>query len=245
MLYRNGLIYSLLLGSIVINAHALELKSAVQQTTLLELYTSEGCSSCPPAEAYLNTLKNDTRLWKSIVPVAFHVDYWDYLGWQDRFAKPEHRVRQEDYAAINKQNTIYTPAFFVNGKPWRRGLFGRDIETSENQTGVLQVVYEHGKIAANFNSSDKTKKHWTLHVTLLGLGLMSNIEAGENSGRHSAHEFVVLQTQSAVSNDGQWQMRMNTKNVMPAEQYALAAWVTKQNEPRPVQAVGGFLPQLD
>lgn len=245
MLRQNRLFYSLLLGSIVLNAHALEFRSGVQQNTLLELYTSEGCSSCPPAEAYLNELKNDTRLWKDIVPVAFHVDYWDYLGWQDRFAKPEHRVRQEAYATINKQNTVYTPAFFVNGKPWRRGLFGGGIESSANQTGVLQVTYEHGQITANFKSSDKTKKNWTLHVTLLGLGLTSDIKAGENRGRHSSHEFVVLQTQSAQSNDGQWQMQINTKNVMPAEQYALAAWVTKQNEPRPIQVVGGFLPQLD
>src|SRR5713226_2490390 len=61
-------------------------ESGPQKIHLLELFTSEGCSSCPPAEAWLSKLKSDPRLWKDFVPLAFHVDYWDRLGWRDRFS---------------------------------------------------------------------------------------------------------------------------------------------------------------
>ena len=64
-------------------------ESGPQRTHLLELFTSEGCSSCPPAEAWLSKLKADPRLWKDFVPLAFHVDYWDHLGWRDPFAAKE------------------------------------------------------------------------------------------------------------------------------------------------------------
>ena len=70
------------------NAAALSFQSPVEQTTLVELYTSEGCSSCPPAESWLNGLKESPGLWKDFVPLAFHVDYWDDLGWRDPLAAP-------------------------------------------------------------------------------------------------------------------------------------------------------------
>src|SRR4029077_9083235 len=61
-------------------------ESGDTQSSLIELFTSEGCSSCPPAEKWLSALKSSSDLWKKAVPVAFHVDYWDHLGWRDRFA---------------------------------------------------------------------------------------------------------------------------------------------------------------
>src|SRR5205814_757208 len=74
-------------------------ESSDAQSSLIELFTSEGCSSCPPAEKWLSALKSSSDLWKKAVPVAFHVDYWDHLGWRDRFAKPEFTSRQQRYAA--------------------------------------------------------------------------------------------------------------------------------------------------
>src|SRR5947207_2933082 len=67
--------------------------------TLVELFTSEGCSSCPPADAWMSRLKRNPDLWKAIVPAVFHVDYWDRLGWPDRFARPEFTRRQRLYAS--------------------------------------------------------------------------------------------------------------------------------------------------
>jgi hypothetical protein len=73
---------------------SLQLDSGERQVTLLELYTSQGCSSCPPAERWLNTYIDNNKLWREVVPVAFHVDYWDYIGWQDTFAAAAYGERQ-------------------------------------------------------------------------------------------------------------------------------------------------------
>src|SRR6266436_651609 len=87
-------------------AQELRFQSNAKQTALIELYTSEGCSSCPPAEAWLSQLKADPRLWKDFVPLAFHVDYWDYLGWRDPFASKEWTARQYRYSAAWKNDGV-------------------------------------------------------------------------------------------------------------------------------------------
>ncbi len=92
-------------------------------TPVVELYTSEGCSSCPPAEKWLNTLKGKNRhqiqTANPAVIQAFHVNYWDYIGWPDRFATAAHTNRQRQISAWNKQNGIYTPQMVLNGGDWR------------------------------------------------------------------------------------------------------------------------------
>ena len=92
-----------------LNASQLNMNSGERQVTLLELYTSQGCSSCPPAERWLNEYTGDNELWKQIVPVAFHVDYWDYIGWKDIYATAANGRRQRDYARAGKTRTVYTP----------------------------------------------------------------------------------------------------------------------------------------
>ncbi len=85
-LFRLGVL--VLLGGSQASADTLHLASGDTRVNLLELYTSEGCSSCPPADRWLSGLRQDPRLWRQLVPVAFHVDYWDGIGWPDRFASP-------------------------------------------------------------------------------------------------------------------------------------------------------------
>src|ERR1700756_4134568 len=94
-------------------------QSGETQTSLIELFTSEGCSSCPPAEKWLSALKTNPELWKKIVPIAFHVNYWDRLGWRDRFSKPEFTERERRYAAVWGGDSVYTPCFALNGHEWR------------------------------------------------------------------------------------------------------------------------------
>src|SRR5271154_4074347 len=96
-----------------------DFQSSAEQVTFLELYTSEGCSSCPPAEAWLSRIKDSPELWKSVVPVAFHVDYWDYLGWHDPWAEKAFSDRQRAYAAAWGSGQIYTPCFARNGREWQ------------------------------------------------------------------------------------------------------------------------------
>src|SRR5215470_17138375 len=94
-------------------------QSSENQVSLLELFTSEGCSSCPPAEKWVSGLKAAPGLWKQFVPVAFHVDYWDYLGWRDPWASKAFSDRQRAYAQVWGGDSIYAPGFVLNGQEWR------------------------------------------------------------------------------------------------------------------------------
>ena len=79
---------------------------------VVELFTSQGCSSCPPADAVLHDLASRD----DVLPLALHVDYWDYIGWKDQFAKPSHTNRQKAYAHVGGRNMIYTPQMVVQGQ---------------------------------------------------------------------------------------------------------------------------------
>src|SRR5213083_577539 len=126
----------------------LTFQSSGKQTALIELYTSEGCSSCPPAETWLSRLKESPGLWKDFVPVAFHVDYWDYLGWRDPWAAKEFSDRQRAYARSWRGGAVYTPGFVLNGKEWRDWSGLKDgLRPSGATAGLLRV-----------SSSDIT--HW-------------------------------------------------------------------------------------
>src|SRR5690349_5159728 len=96
-----------------LGATTLSLESGPRKTHLLELFTSEGCSSCPPAEAWISGLKNDARLWRDFVPVTFHVDYWDRLGWRDPLASKEWTARQYEYSERWRRSGVYTPGFVL------------------------------------------------------------------------------------------------------------------------------------
>jgi hypothetical protein len=218
-------------------------ESGETQNSLIELFTSEGCSSCPPAEKWLSTLKSNQDLWKMIVPVAFHVDYWDRLGWRDRFAKPEFTARQQRYAAAWGGDSVYTPGFVVNGKEWR-GWFGSNgIPTSSTKVGVLRVsLGNNGKLSATFVPETTRPRALALNVALLGNDLESDVKRGENSGRKLRHDFVVLNLiKIDMANEsnrwtGSVALAMRSGNDKPG---ALAAWITENGTP--IQATGGWL----
>src|SRR5262245_15604831 len=84
-------------------------KSAAQTTALVELYTSEGCDSCPPADRWLSSLGAKGYAPDRLVPIALHVDYWDYIGWKDPYAKAAHSARQRKMASLARAAAIYTP----------------------------------------------------------------------------------------------------------------------------------------
>ena len=107
------------LAGIATDAAPIQFQSPARQVALVELYTSEGCSSCPPAESWLSGLKEKPGLWNEFVPIAFHVDYWNYLGWRDKWSSKQYSDRQRDYAGVWGSESIYTPEFVLNGKEWR------------------------------------------------------------------------------------------------------------------------------
>ena len=121
-------------------AHAAEpivIESGATQTAVVELYTSEGCNSCPPADRWLSRLAQTPQAEDEVLALAFHVDYWDYLGWKDRFSSSEYTSRQRQLGANNLQRTIYTPEFFVNGMEARgSGTVLDKIRSVQRHTGI-------------------------------------------------------------------------------------------------------------
>ena len=104
---------------------------------MIELYTSEGCSSCPPADKWLSTLKG-----KPVVAQAFHVGYWDYIGWVDRFANPLFAARQREMAALNHLQGVYTPQVLRNGRDWRDYARALEGDTAARAAITLQRLGE-------------------------------------------------------------------------------------------------------
>jgi hypothetical protein len=152
--------------------------SGTKQVTLLELYTSQGCSSCPPAERWLNEYIDDDDLWTTVVPAAFHVDYWDYIGWKDTYATPEYGERQRDYARAGKARTVYTPGLFANGREWRGWTLRVSPRASDREPGNLSIVISDGRLEAGFPAKTTLLE---LHVALLGFGLETQVERGEKN----------------------------------------------------------------
>ena len=219
-------------------------ESGETQTSLLELFTSEGCSSCPPAEKWLSSFKSNPDLWTKTVPIAFHVDYWDHLGWRDRFAKPDFTQRQQHYAAAWGGDSVYTPGFAVNGREWR-GWFGvgGGLRSSSEKIGKLGVTLSgDGKVAAIFvPTAASNPRLLKFEVALLGNDLESEVKRGENSGRKLRHDFVVLgiATTDMTKENDRWTASVQLPSSGDDKPGALAAWITENAIP--IQATGGWL----
>src|SRR6266566_4957420 len=181
-------------------------ESGPQKVHLLELFTSEGCSSCPPAEAWLSKLKTEPGLWKDFFPLAFHVDYWDRLGWGDPFASKEWTARQYQYSAYWKNESVYTPGFVVDGRESQ----DRSIPTSSNdRPGVLKLLIANDKISAEYKSANIGMKDVDLHVAALGFDLKTKVTAGENNGRNLSQDFVVLSLMNQKMSDRKAEIALN------------------------------------
>lgn len=223
-------------------------QSGEKQTKLIELFTSQGCSSCPAAEAWLSKLKSDPGLWKDFVPLAFHVDYWNHLGWRDRFASPASTKRQRDYAMRSGIDSVYTPEFVVNGSEWRGWSSYPNVATvaAENAGKLSVETLDNNIFTITFHPSRAHSFESDAHIALLGCGISSRIGAGENSGRQLQHDFVVLEqksqpmTTTGEATRADIAIDLNGKQVVP--QKAIAVWITRHDQLEPVQATGGCLP---
>jgi len=223
-------------------AETIELNSGQQKTTLIELYTSEGCSSCPPADRWVSTLKDDPKLWNEFIPIAFHVDYWDYIGWQDPFASPENSKRQRRYYREKGISSVYTPGFVSNGYEWRRWFGFKQIERSNEMPGELKVSIFDGVLKAEYLGKEREQIPLRLNVALLGFGLEIDIKAGENSGKTLKHDFVVIGQDSQKSFNGQWTMPLPKGQKHKMTGKGIAIWVSPTDKLQPIQSVGGWLP---
>ena len=222
----------------------LSFSSGSAQTTLLELYTSEGCSSCPPADRWYSTLLEHPRLWQSVVPVAFHVDYWNHLGWGDRFSRADFGNRQRQYQAEGSLKSVYTPGVVAAGREWRNWRTAQlKIPTTSEVVGVLSLDVSGAEFSAGFQSSPVAPDAAsTLNVAILGFGLQTPIKAGENRGKLLEHDVVVVGYRQYASQNGQWQGELPVAPLrQDAARLAIAAWVSSKSGQQPLQALGGWM----
>lgn len=219
----------------------IKFKSGPEPAQLLELYTSQGCSSCPPADKWLSQWKQDKRLWKQIIPVAFHVDYWDWIGWQDPFAQPEFGNRQRYYKQVDATKSVYTPGFIVDGKEWR-GWF--------NQQALPQPIIKKGELEATLSNTQlmvtyrnpQAKTGLTVHAAILGFDLQTPVKRGENTNKVLIEDFVALWYEQQSQTHKKWEFILPPKQQFPTQRLAIALWITPSNKPTPLQITGGWLP---
>lgn len=195
-------ILAILAGTAAAQAdEACAVRSPAYRVALVELYSSEGCNSCPPADAWLGHLAADTRA--NVVPLALHVDYWDGLGWRDRFAQHRFTERQQTLAAHGGTQVVYTPEVFVAGREMREWGVARHLDERVRALAAqparadialrLAPVGATGAIDvdARFTAHADAPPHLNAYVAVYESGLESHVGAGENRGATLHHDRVV------------------------------------------------------
>lgn len=203
---------------------------------MLELFSSEGCSSCPPAEHWVNQWTKHPKLWSEFIPLVYHVDYWDNLGWKDRFAKYTHSQRQRAYAQEGYTEGVYTPGFFLNSKEWRGWFGGGKVKYSNTQAKVLTLDVKGDTVNVTYPNVGSNR----IHIAILGFGLETKVPKGENRGKILKHKFVVLAHSSYLTKENTSMSNLMKTNIK-ATRYAIVVWVTKPNSMQVLQSTGGWL----
>lgn len=171
---------------------------------LLELYTSEGCSSCPPADRTLSQLRSAAAGGAQglgidqVVPLSLHVDYWNDIGWKDVFSSKTYTDRQHWLSNLANSRTVYTPEMFVAGQELRNwtGGIATAVRRINQQPARADIGITLGKIAGGslpVQINAQTNQGGKLYVALYENGLSSAVRAGENSGAVLHHDYVVRQ----------------------------------------------------
>ncbi len=174
--------------------------SNAQRVALLELYTSEGCDSCPPTDRWTSALPARGFDAQRVITLAYHVDYWNYLGWTDPFAQARFTERQRFVNARIRNRTVYTPQLMLDGKDYRQGL---SYNTFQDQINALNRDKPGADIALSINTTPgalDASAQIKLHRKDAGAGvflalyenkLANHVSAGENRGKKLEHDFVV------------------------------------------------------
>lgn len=201
--------------------------SADHTVALIELYTSEGCDSCPPAERWLSRF-DDRQQATRVVALALHVDYWDRLGWKDRFASAAFTERQHEQMRRQRASFVYTPQVLLQGRDfsqWRAGFDPNAAIAAINARparATIELVAEaHGSDASvdvHVRIPDvRDRKRALIAVALVQNGLVSDVKAGENAGKRLAHEHVVRQWRAGPAVDAAGEARGRLTFALPAE----------------------------
>lgn len=206
-----------------------------QPAQVIELFTSEGCSSCPPADKFLSKLEHNDSLWSNVIPLAYHVDYWNYLGWNDKFAKPEFSQLQRLYNAYGLTTGVYTPGFVVDSKEWRGffNWFNQKLPDNDQEEAERLTLLRKGN---QFELSYPVTTSLDATIVFLANNRETRIKAGENKGKTLHHDFVVLEKQSQRADSGKWYFDLA---IDLEEIDAVAAWVSLPGDFNRIQTVAG------
>jgi hypothetical protein len=170
---------------------------------LVELYTSEGCSSCPPADRWLAGLR-ERHAPGTLVPLALHVDYWDYIGWKDPYAKREYSLRQRKLSQLQRLALVYTPQVVLQGRDfrgWATKAFEQAVARINAQPAKARISLallgadQHGLQVETRAEVPPGMPDAVLYVAAYQSRLESRVTAGENRGRILSHDYVVLEWQ--------------------------------------------------
>jgi hypothetical protein len=179
-----------------VGAAAFAVSSPVRAGTgfaLVELFTSQGCSSCPPADAYMEELRHE----KGVLALSYNVDYWDYLGWRDTLAAPEHSQRQYDYAKSRGDMDVYTPQAIVNGGNHFIGADRKKIAPAITTAQAASAswtpvtIAEKGSEISVSIAAGKAPPEATVWFMAVAPSVKVKIDRGENSGKEIVYSNVV------------------------------------------------------
>lgn len=196
----------LLSAAASVAASTCSVQSPAHRVALVELYTSQGCSSCPPADGWLSALPQRYRPTEAI-PLALHVGYWDYIGWKDPFAKREFNERQREWATLNRNRTVYTPGVFIHGREVRDWHATSTVERQIKATNALPAeatLRVTGRLEGQQLQLDITAQTPSaspdieVRVALLQSGLSTAVRAGENRGVRLGNDHVVREWSAAL-----------------------------------------------
>ncbi len=212
-------------------AQTCEVRSAAQPPAIVELYTSEGCSSCPPADRWLTGLKGRN----DVIALAFHVNYWDRLGWPDRFATPAITERQHQLAQTSGSSYVYTPQVVMNGRDLRNWSDASIARPAASKV-ALSMKREGNTVTANVGAgSERLAGYWAV----LEDGHSTRVKAGENSGETLKHDHVVTLYKPvdawAGKDDKQWSLALPPASAGATRRVVFV--VTDAASQRPVQAL--------
>ncbi len=211
--------------------------SSGSNNQLIELYTSQGCSSCPPAQRWISSYKQDKSLWVNVFPVVFHVDYWNYLGWSDPFSQAAFSIRQRSYHSVNSISSVYTPGFVVNGKEWRRWYLNNSKPEIFNTIGSLHARLKDGTLTVGYQQ----RRPAVLNVAILINSHTTDVTHGENSGRSLKEDFTVMDFYTQSSANGEWSVKIKPDSLISTENKAIVIWVSDKDTLQPLQVTGGKL----
>jgi hypothetical protein len=202
-LLRAGLLL-VLSAAMPAQAEPCRAETGPQTTALVELYTSEGCDSCPPADRWLSGLAARGFSRDRVVPIALHVDYWDYIGWKDPYAKAAFSARQRKLAQVMRGKVVYTPQVLLQGEDFRRWhtTAFEDAVTRINARPArarisLALDAHRGNgfsVEAGAEIRDPAgRADAALYLASYENKLVSSVTAGENRGKTLPHDYVVFE----------------------------------------------------